>query len=451
MITNTMNNTIGNNNWKIETEARGTVLRVSVTNGEDKEKILNLKKLSNGLAVKVSEHPTANKVRAVVIAPECIDDTEDEIRTGLEKYNVISVKRISRREGGTIKNTPTLIITLEGTYVPEVMYYHYVTMRTRTYYPAPMRCFQCFAFGHTRAKCTAAEICGNCSKTAHTAPGVQCNEEKHCKTCKSNEHNVASRKCPVYIKENETQKIKTDRHVTYPEAKRIWEKENKTKTYANITAQECQNASVDKLVAVIKEKDDEINKLKNQDNSNLALQMKQLRDEIASLASVISQQKNQINKLEADNAALQLEKSRNSRTTNANHMEQIEAKEIYIKKLEEKVQSKNEIIEKQQLEMSHYRDNLNLLAHEYKSQSPFPPRTGPVPVIKRKFDNQNTPAAPKDKRSRSPMSQTNESSGDSEEDTLMVTDPEPINTDDSNTPATSQQQGKPKTRSRNKK
>ncbi|XP_062541954.1 uncharacterized protein LOC134209953 [Armigeres subalbatus] len=96
-----------------------------------------------------------------------------------------------------------------------------------------MRCYRCWEFGHTGSRCTSpVQICGNCGEhhqletamatdEAHPAASRQpCPDQQQCKFCKTNNHPTSIRKCPLYLKEVEVQRVKVDRGITYPQARK---------------------------------------------------------------------------------------------------------------------------------------------------------------------------------------------------------------------------------------
>ena len=83
--------------------------------------------------------------------------------------------------------------------------------------PSPLRCFRCQRFGHSKNNCTKEEICRNCSQATH---GESCSQTPKCVNCGEG-HPSSSKKCPVWIQENEIQKVKTVNKCSFSEAKSI--------------------------------------------------------------------------------------------------------------------------------------------------------------------------------------------------------------------------------------
>ncbi|XP_055621962.1 uncharacterized protein LOC129765579 [Toxorhynchites rutilus septentrionalis] len=165
--------------------------------------------------------------------------SEEEIVSYLQDQKITSARRIKRRTGPTtFENTPTVVLTVNSTYTPEFINFGYLRVRTRPYYPSPMQCFKCWAFGHTKVKCRQETATyGNCSEN-HEIPaeGPKCQQLLFCRKCRSSEHSLASRPCPEYRKENTIQKIKIERDIDYRAARLIFEAGNcQQRSYADVT------------------------------------------------------------------------------------------------------------------------------------------------------------------------------------------------------------------------
>lgn len=131
------------------------------------DKLLRMNKLADGTNVVIEEHTTLNQVKCVVSNADTIGLEENYIAEQLNGQRVKEVRRIKRRNGNTgiLENTPTLILTISGTVVPEHIDFGWSRCRTRPYYPSPMQCFRCWTFGHTGKRCTApAKVCGRCNQ-----------------------------------------------------------------------------------------------------------------------------------------------------------------------------------------------------------------------------------------------------------------------------------------------
>lgn len=265
-------------------------------------KLLTLKTLIDGTPVVVTEHPTLNSTRCVVSCRDVIDIPESSLLEELQEQGVKEVRRITRRAGNERENTPAMILTCCGTTRPEFMDFGFIRCRTRPYYPNPMQCFQCWAFGHTKLRCRAkAPVCGKCSQEHPINEDRSCPNESYCKECQSGDHALSSRSCPKYRKENDIQRVKVDRGLSYPAARRIVEQNSGGRTYASAVESANQteflrlNEKIDKLIAVVEQKDKEIIELR------AALAARQApppqNNELAFLKTIVERQDKQIEAL----------------------------------------------------------------------------------------------------------------------------------------------------------
>ncbi|VDI49927.1 Hypothetical predicted protein [Mytilus galloprovincialis] len=75
------------------------------------------------------------------------------------------------------------------------------------------------SLGHGSKQCRGKQRCFKCSDEGHE--GTNCNSESSkCVNC-GESHFSSSRDCPAYLKEKNIIKIKTERNISYPEAKQI--------------------------------------------------------------------------------------------------------------------------------------------------------------------------------------------------------------------------------------
>lgn len=207
--------------------------------------------------------------------------SDDYLKTQLAAQGVKDLRRIRRRlPDGTFVNTPTIILTISGTVIPEHVDFGWTRCKTRNYYPSPMLCFHCWSFGHTGKRCTEPQrTCGRCCKIhpEDQAPAAAenerevnahgglpsnsqatnrflCSESFFCKNCKTDDHPVSSRKCPVYLKEVEIQKIRIDCNIPYPQARREFEARQNastsTATFSGVVVAS-KDAEIESLKAAI--------------------------------------------------------------------------------------------------------------------------------------------------------------------------------------------------------
>lgn len=197
------------------TEANGTKYVLRVRDAVQAKKLLNMKELFDDTAVKVELHPILNKRRCVISCREIQEETDEEVLKWMANERVVGIKRITRMVEGKKVNTPTIILTLNGTSVPDYIKVGALRVKTRIYIPDPMICYKCYAYGHTKFRCKEAARCRNCSNIHDTQE--ECQAAPFCLHCKGN-HGPASRTCPTYALEKEIVRLRFTKGINYQEA-----------------------------------------------------------------------------------------------------------------------------------------------------------------------------------------------------------------------------------------
>lgn len=208
-----------------------------VRNRQHVKKLLEIETLIDGSPIEITYHPTSNQRRCVVSCREVLLMSEDELVNELKNQNVINVKRITRKDPTRDENvpTPTLILTIQGTVIPEVIYFGFIRIPTRNYYPNPMQCFVCYRFGHTSKKFQKQiQLCWNCGQAHHEKEDKvrACDASTSCVNCGGN-HPSTSRKCPTWIIEDKITRIRIDQGISYKEARVKYDALNNGPTYAS--------------------------------------------------------------------------------------------------------------------------------------------------------------------------------------------------------------------------
>ena len=118
---------------------------------------------------------------------------------------VLNVRRIIiKRDGDTIK-TGTYILTFSRPTPPRKLRVGYLSVEVDLFIPNPLHCFQCQKFGHGRDSCKGKAICFRCGQDGHD----NCQNPAKCINCKG-DHPATSKDCPVWKKEKEVQRVKTE-------------------------------------------------------------------------------------------------------------------------------------------------------------------------------------------------------------------------------------------------
>ena len=209
-------------------------LLVEVDNEKHSKSLLAATKLVS-VPVEVSPHRSLNEKKGVIRCPDIKNCTEDEILEELSSQNVTNIRKISVRRDGELKPTGTFIVTFEGSVLPNVVKVGYLNVKVNMFIPNPMRCFNCQKFGHFRSNCRQPPKCCNCGKSGHEQS--DCSEEPNCINCNGS-HAASSKACSKWVEEQAIQKIKAEKGLPYPEAKRLLNPttSNTAQSYAQATS-----------------------------------------------------------------------------------------------------------------------------------------------------------------------------------------------------------------------
>lgn len=216
------------------TENRGSRYVLKVRSEAKVQKLLQMTELIDGTKVAIQLHPTMNFVKCVVSCPEAINMSKELLETELSSQGVTNVHRITRQDGKVRVNTPTLILTISGTVIPKHIWFGSLRVPTRVYYPSPMVCYKCFAYGHTKLRCQGQERCRNCSKSHPIDLEAGCASPPQCLHCGEG-HQSNSRKCKVFQKEEEIIRIKVNTGVSFIDAKKEYDRVHGEKSYAGVS------------------------------------------------------------------------------------------------------------------------------------------------------------------------------------------------------------------------
>ena len=85
--------------------------------------------------------------------------------------------------------------------------------------PNPLRCCNCNDFGHTSHRCKCTAKCTQCGKDKHEGG---CDRPKICTICNGS-HASSAKDCPVWQKEKESQHIRVEKRISFPEARELVE------------------------------------------------------------------------------------------------------------------------------------------------------------------------------------------------------------------------------------
>ena len=196
----------------------GTYL-VEVTRKSHADNLLRSKLLAT-VPIKVSPHRSLNSKKGVIWCRELDTVSLTEINQELASQQVTEVKRISVTRAGKKENTHTYILTFGMPDLPTKIKVGYLSVPVKSYIPNPLRCFRCQRFGHHRDKCKSPEVCEKCGNTDHSKES--CEVDPACVNCKG-KHEASSKNCPSWKREKEISRIKTEKNLPYPQARKVYE------------------------------------------------------------------------------------------------------------------------------------------------------------------------------------------------------------------------------------
>ena len=161
--------------------------------------------------------------------------SNENICQELSSQGVVKVKRFIKKNGEEEIPLNTFLITFDTPRIPEVILLGPYRVRVDLFVPNPIRCFKCQKFGHGSHYCEETERCVKCAEEGHS--NFKCQKDPKCVNCKGN-HMSSSKDCPAFKKEAAIQKIKSEKNITYSEARRQYNNTNvqSNKTYADAAA-----------------------------------------------------------------------------------------------------------------------------------------------------------------------------------------------------------------------
>ncbi|GFV32722.1 putative RNA-directed DNA polymerase from transposon BS [Trichonephila clavipes] len=166
----------------------------------------------------VNLHRSLNSCHGVISETDLLCASEAEILDGLSDQGVTEVRRIKIKKETSLFPTKHLILTFNSPKLPSNIKAGYLNCKLRPYIPNPLRCFKCQRFGHSQNSCRGQLTCSRCAAVGHSS--TDCTLEPKCINC-SQIHTADSKLCPKWKTEKEIQTIKTNRNISYFEARKL--------------------------------------------------------------------------------------------------------------------------------------------------------------------------------------------------------------------------------------
>nr|XP_043067127.1 uncharacterized protein LOC122321349 [Drosophila bipectinata] len=171
---------------------------------------------------KISEHRSLNSSIGIIYSNNLRGIDEKVILDNLKSQKVERVEKIYKYIPNQVLNktpqneTGLIKISFKLTHLPDFLYIGYERVEVRTFIPRPMRCNNCFRFGHTAKFCKNTPTCANCGLDAHVnyENSEICQNKPNCINCSlkklpTPDHHARNKDCPVFLSNKEVQAIKT--------------------------------------------------------------------------------------------------------------------------------------------------------------------------------------------------------------------------------------------------
>ncbi|GFT44752.1 uncharacterized protein TNCV_2845351 [Trichonephila clavipes] len=188
----------------------------------------------------VTPHRSLNSCRGVISEPDLLCASEAEILEGLSDQGVTQVRRIKIKKDSSLSPTKHLILTFNSPKLPSTIKAGYLNCKIRPYIPNPLRCFKCQRFGHSQTSCRGQLTCSRCAAVGHFS--TDCTLEPKCINCLQ-AHSADSKLCPKWKAEKQIQEIKTNKNITYIEARKLVAPPPLTLTYSQAAKSSITSAS----------------------------------------------------------------------------------------------------------------------------------------------------------------------------------------------------------------
>ena len=202
---------------KVSKLKNGSIL-IECTRQKQSQNLLSLTTVLD-IPIVASPHRTLNYCQGIIRDRDhdLSDMSEQEICEELKSQNITNVKRFTKKVDNNIIQLTTYLLTFEQPTAPSHIYLGPYRIKVDLYVPNPTRCFKCQKFGHGKSSCRGKEKCVKCSGEGHS--NFECDGEVKCSNCGLN-HMANSRNCEFYKKEMKIQKLKTEKNISYQEAKK---------------------------------------------------------------------------------------------------------------------------------------------------------------------------------------------------------------------------------------
>ena len=198
----------------------GTVL-IEVASKAQAENALKMQNWI-GVPIKVTPHRWLNSCKGVIRCRDLRDCSDEEVLEALHHEGVTQLKHIHTKKNGTTIPTNTFVVTFNKSVLPKSVKAAYLQIAVEPFIPNPLRCFNCQKFGHGTSSCNHKPVCVRCGVEDHCE--TDCHEQPRCINC-SGPHPAFSRDCPEWIRQRAIIQIKTEKNLSFGEAKQLYQQQ----------------------------------------------------------------------------------------------------------------------------------------------------------------------------------------------------------------------------------
>jgi len=187
--------------------------------------LLKMSSLAN-VPVAVSAHRTLNSSKGVIRSRDVARCDKQEIIDNLRSQGVTDAVVVMVKTGNSDERriTNTVILSFNKPQPPTHIKAGYLRILVAPYVPNPLRCFQCQKFGHGRQYCKGEQVCSRCGESGHDY--TLCQKAEHCSNC-NGDHAASSKACPKWQLEQKVQQIKSEKNISFVEARKLAQQSTK--------------------------------------------------------------------------------------------------------------------------------------------------------------------------------------------------------------------------------
>lgn len=208
---------------------QGRFVRLTCSNMQQVRKLLAITKIGDvGVSCTlpravVNNRPTATAAKKSYIVFGISGDIPPE---EVMQDNQCTGKKLQEKDG-----TYSIILTpIDGREMPYITVGGCLRRRTNIFYPKPLQCTQCWAYGHSKPNCGNRPVCLHCGIRGHLKEechGLAAGKPPRCLNCKG-QHMATDKGCPKFVENKQIKKIAVDTGLPFMQARNLWKDQDRT-------------------------------------------------------------------------------------------------------------------------------------------------------------------------------------------------------------------------------